>query len=473
MYRSSLICALILVFAAISGVASTATAQPTGYEGYRVVSITVVDRADIRKVRELQALGRDFQVWSEVVKPGQVEVRVAPSARLALDASGLEYAITIDDLQRHIDNLYSGGRDFFDSMRTYNEHVQFMNDLVAAHPDLAQMVDLGQSVQGRSMWAIRITGPSAVKPALIYHGAEHGDEQAGASIVAYAANHLLSNYDTDPDVKYLVDNVEWYILPIMNPDGYVAYDRWNANGVDLNRNWDGPGAGQDPSGGPYPFSEPETQNMRDFFLAHPTAQLHIDFHGYVPWIMWAWAHIPDHTPEHDQYYALGDEYRDLINEAGGGYYQIGTIYDVVWYGISGCSTNWVYGVADRWSFAIEANHWNMPDICIEFLEGQLMLAEWLRSYDCNGNGVADTMDIINQTSEDVNGNGIPDECEDLCPADFTGDDVVNIDDIFAVLGLWGDCPDPCPPYCAGDLTEDCTVNIDDIFAILGQWGPCE
>jgi len=60
-----------------------------------------------------------------------------------------------------------------------------------------------------------------------------------------------------------------------------------------------------------------------------------------------------------------------------------------------------------------------------------------------------------------------------CPADLTGDDQVNIDDIFAVLGLWGDCDDPCPPYCAGDLTEDCTVNIDDIFAILGMWGPCE
>ena len=60
-----------------------------------------------------------------------------------------------------------------------------------------------------------------------------------------------------------------------------------------------------------------------------------------------------------------------------------------------------------------------------------------------------------------------------CTADLTGDDQVNIDDIFAVLGLWGNCDDPCPPYCLGDLTEDCTVNIDDIFAILGMWGPCE
>ncbi len=60
-----------------------------------------------------------------------------------------------------------------------------------------------------------------------------------------------------------------------------------------------------------------------------------------------------------------------------------------------------------------------------------------------------------------------------CPADLTGDDQVNIDDIFALLGMWGECPDPCPPYCDGDLTDDCTVNIDDVFAILGQWGPCE
>ncbi len=59
------------------------------------------------------------------------------------------------------------------------------------------------------------------------------------------------------------------------------------------------------------------------------------------------------------------------------------------------------------------------------------------------------------------------------PEDVNDDGVVNIDDIFAVLGLWGDCPDPCPPYCPGDITEDCTVNIDDIFAILGEWGPCE
>ncbi len=86
--------------------------------------------------------------------------------------------------------------------------------------------------------------------------------------------------------------------------------------------------------------------------------------------------------------------------------------------------------------------------------------------------------VVGAPSDDDNGTNsgstyVFDVSAITCPADLTGDDQVNIDDVFAALGLWGDCDDPCPPYCDGDLTEDCIVNIDDIFAILGEWGPCE
>ncbi len=102
-------------------------------------------------------------------------------------------------------------------------------------------------------------------------------------------------------------------------------------------------------------------------------------------------------------------------------------------------------VASTWDGFVYA--WNTP--------APVQTADWpMRGVDARNTGVY---------------GGIPVPC----PADLTGDDQVNIDDIFAVLGLWGDCPDPCPPYCLGDLTEDCAVNIDDIFAILGMWGLCE
>jgi hypothetical protein len=54
-----------------------------------------------------------------------------------------------------------------------------------------------------------------------------------------------------------------------------------------------------------------------------------------------------------------------------------------------------------------------------------------------------------------------------CPADINGDFVVNIDDLFAVLAVWGECFD-----CAEDVNNDGNVNIDDLFRVLAGWGPC-
>jgi len=53
-----------------------------------------------------------------------------------------------------------------------------------------------------------------------------------------------------------------------------------------------------------------------------------------------------------------------------------------------------------------------------------------------------------------------------CPADVNNDEVVNIDDLFDVLGHWGE---GAGPY---DVNNDGVVDIDDIFAILADWGPC-
>lgn len=443
-----------------------AAGQPTGYEGYQVVEITVESEADVQMVRELQALGWDFQVWSEVIRPGPVEARVAPAAQARLAASGLVYEVIVPDLQQYLNERFAGSRErgFFDSLRTFQEHVQFMWTLAASHISLAQMINVGYSVQNRPMWALRVTGPGYAKPAVFYHGAEHGNEQAPASVVQYVANHLLSNYATDPEVAALVNNVEWYLMPIMNPDGYVAYNRYNANGVDLNRNWGGPGSGQDPWGGPYPFSEPETQHMRDFLIAHPTMRVHIDLHGYVPWIMWPWGHTPEHCPDHSTFLAVGTVFRNLIAAAGGGTYQIGTIYEVA-YPVSGSSTNYSYGVLDRWAFGIEVVDSDMPAICQEFLNSLLYVGEWIRGYDCNGNGVADSDELASGDATDLNGNGVLDECEGV--GDLDCDYAIGFGDInpfvlrLADPAAYSAAYPGCPDFNA-DINGDGSVNFADI-----------
>ncbi|TDJ55402.1 MAG: hypothetical protein E2O40_05985 [Planctomycetota bacterium] len=100
------------------------------------------------------------------------------------------------------------------------------------------------------------------------------------------------------------------------------------------------------------------------------------------------------------------------------------------------------------------------------------------SPDCNGNGVLDSCDIDQDTSDDRNGNGVPDECE--CSGDLDGDGDVGIVDFLFLLASWGPCPTPCPPTCVADIasspgeqiTFDCTVDINDMLSLLGNWGRC-
>jgi subtilisin family serine protease len=85
--------------------------------------------------------------------------------------------------------------------------------------------------------------------------------------------------------------------------------------------------------------------------------------------------------------------------------------------------------------------------------------------DCNGNGVLDTDDITEGTSDDVNSNGIPDECE--CLADVDGSGAVDVADLVDLLAAWGTCPD-----CPEDLDGNGAVDVADLVALLAGWGPC-
>jgi hypothetical protein len=94
------------------------------------------------------------------------------------------------------------------------------------------------------------------------------------------------------------------------------------------------------------------------------------------------------------------------------------------------------------------------------------------SPDCNNNGVLDSVDITSGTSVDANADGIPDECQSLCAADVTHNNVVDIDDLLSVINGWGACPGACPPSCGPDVTHNCTVDIDDLLSVINAWGPC-
>jgi len=63
--------------------------------------------------------------------------------------------------------------------------------------------------------------------------------------------------------------------------------------------------------------------------------------------------------------------------------------------------------------------------------------------------------------------GSGDICLPVCPADITGDAVVNVSDLLALIGEWGACSG-----CSEDINDDNVVDVSDLLELISAWGPC-
>jgi hypothetical protein len=186
------------------------------------------------------------------------------------------------------------------------------------------------------------------------------------------ADDLLSNYGTDPTATYLLDHRRIVIVPVVNPGGYrlnqdfyfanggavYGYQRKNlrdtngngvadpsVDGVDLNRNYsyqwglNDVGSSGDPTVGNYrgaaPFSEPETQAVRDL-LTQLQPRVSLDFHSYSDLLMYPWSY----TAEAAEDSAAFQEWTDAMTLGNG--YQSGQGTRIL-YETNGEFTDWCYG----------------------------------------------------------------------------------------------------------------------------------
>ena len=139
----------------------------------------------------------------------------------------------------------------------------------AAQAIAATPVLLGHSVQGRAIRGVELgDGPRWF--AVI--GGIHQGNEANSTVLA----HLLLDYFRNNPAE-IPAGVGLAFLPDVNPDGAMAGTRENANGVDLNRNWDvgwrpdsyGPSGLVPGGGGTRPFSEPETRALARYLVDRP------------------------------------------------------------------------------------------------------------------------------------------------------------------------------------------------------------
>lgn len=353
-------------------------------------SVLRVHPRDLRDLRTAFALSDDM--WSHSVRNGQVDLRLSQEARSALERAGVPFEVLIDDVEGVIATQAAeradrarrareggqgglAGEDWFADVKDLTAVEARLAELVAAHPALVSPITLGSSVEGRLIRGVRISlAPSGAEvPAFLFNACQHAREWATPMVAMMLAERLIDGSTNDPEIAAMLSASEVFIVPVANPDGYqYSWDQvrlWRKNrrdngsgifGVDLNRNWGyewgGQGASANPNSetyrGPAPFSEPESQALRDFVLAHGRLLGHIDFHSYGELILWPWGWTTQLCEDEPLFSDLGAAMQAAVASVHGRVYTPGPIGTTL-YLASGSSVDWVYATGGALSTTIE------------------------------------------------------------------------------------------------------------------------
>merc|ERR1711887_316220 len=345
------------------------------FEGYKVYKTHPTEN-DLQFMRNLQFSGH-YDFWTEVRKDHAVDIMVPPSAQSTfirtLNEEGIKHEVMIEDAQSliNLERAQSGkgkkvSADHDMTWTDYHslEDMYSFLDYLETTYDFVTTQSVGKSYEGRDMRLAKICkGECGSKPAVWIDGGIHAREWVSPATTTWMLKELVENDAAHPD---LLENLDWFILPSANPDGYD----WSRNhnrmwrktrssnggilgckGVDANRNWgfhwnEGGSSNDrcsDTYHGPSAFSEVENVNVRDFLLARKDKIVFYNsIHSYSQLILLPWGFQNETPNDYDNMYALAMKGSAALTAVHGKNYETGCIPCML-YIASGSSTDWAHG----------------------------------------------------------------------------------------------------------------------------------
>lgn len=222
---------------------------------------------------------------------------------------------------------------------THAEIGTLLANLATDHASLCRTFSWGQSVQGRELWGLVVSADvnnTTAEPEVRLSSSMHGDEVVGMILLLNLAYHLVQNHDQPgyEALTELVDSTEIHIMPLHNPDGYVAGTRNNANGVNLNRNFPEPAGTQ---------SVREIENLN--FMAHANAHHFViseNGHGGALVVNYPWDYTLTRAPDDAALIKLSLEYATHNLPMYNGPFDQGITNGADWYVVYGSVQDWAY-----------------------------------------------------------------------------------------------------------------------------------
>ena len=179
--------------------------------------------------------------------------------------------------------MWDGKSKAWNAYPTYDQYVSMMQgfpeETVLGRS--CSCIELGTLSSGRKLLGVRINnGDTDGKPKFLYSSTMHGDEVTGMILMLRLIDELCTS--TDDRIVNLVNNLDIFIFPNTNPDGtYYGGNntvngarRYNANDVDINRNFPDFVNGTHPDGNRYQKETQWMMNLAQQYLFTMSANFH-------------------------------------------------------------------------------------------------------------------------------------------------------------------------------------------------------
>lgn len=362
------------------------------YAGHKVIRMVPKTHTHLKVLRTLRSTDMELDFWTEPsALHAQVDVRVPPEnfdeLTNTLMERSIDHSVFIDDVQEAIDrqqDTYETNEvdderdkkpllDFTKYHRLEKIH-RYLYNLSLVYPDIVQVKPIGKSYEGRYLPVIKIGRKSnKCKPAIWIDAGIHAREWIAPATALYIVDQLTNQYEKNSN---FVDNVDWYILPVANPDGYEfthTEDRfWRKTrsptrkprcvGVDANRNFDfhynEGGSSKFPCSeiyrGPKASSEPEVKAISEFLMEHSTQlKMYMSLHAYGQVILTPWGYTYELPSDFDSIYDLAESATQDLTAVNGTKYTIGSASHMM-YVASGSSADFAKGMAGiKYAYGME------------------------------------------------------------------------------------------------------------------------
>uniref|UniRef100_W8BDX3 Zinc carboxypeptidase A 1 n=1 Tax=Ceratitis capitata TaxID=7213 RepID=W8BDX3_CERCA len=376
--RGVLICGFLSIFLVVASASSKLR-----YDNFKVFKIKTKNAQQRQMIEKLAENTKSFNLWHSDDK--EVHIMVNPEKLIYLQNITRSYRLPFEVMVSNVQSLI----DAEEPTRTTDDSSSFgwtryyplsaietyLDQVLTEFPAVTTHIDIGTSYEGRKIRGIKISYKEG-NPGIFIESNIHAREWITSATATWFINQLLTSEDAN--VRSLAESYDWYIVPVLNVDGFVythETDRmWRKTrqpvegspciGADPNRNSDSHwmengGASDNPCSetfaGTHPFSEPEIKALADYIASiKDRLNIMLAFHSYSQVLLSPYGHTSELADNHDDLMAVAKAYSDAVKELPyGTEYTYGTSATSMYY-TSGSTRDWVYNEQGiRISYTIE------------------------------------------------------------------------------------------------------------------------